>query len=193
MRDILFIKPENIYERSSAHKNIDSKMLVSEIKTCQEIYLLPVLGTALYERLQDGIVANNLTALETTLLQQYIRDSLIWYTIAETSYSLTYQLWNKGVTKKTTQNTESVSTGDVDDFKEHYKNRAEWYRERLINFLIEEAGSGKFSEYINPGNRVDTFVPKRKSYEIGIYLGDSNKCCDDKPSWYKYEFLSCCK
>jgi len=54
MRDILFISPENIYERSPVHKNIDSKMIVSEIKTVQEMQLLPVLGTALYERLQDA-------------------------------------------------------------------------------------------------------------------------------------------
>jgi len=51
MRDILFISPENIYERSSIHRNIDSKMIVPEIKAVQEMYLLPVLGTALYERL----------------------------------------------------------------------------------------------------------------------------------------------
>ena len=192
MRDTLFISPENIYERSPVHKNIDSKMIVSEIKVCQEQFLLPILGTALYERLQDGIEDNDLTADETTLLRMYIRDALINYSISEMARSLSYQLWNKGVTRKSTENTETVSGSEIDDFIAHYKNRAEWYGERLIRYLIQEAGEGnKFNQYLNPGSRVDTFIPKRNAYEIGIYLGPSNKKCCTEP-WAKYEFLSCC-
>jgi len=194
MRDILFISPENIYERSPVHKNIDSKMIVSEIKTVQEMQLLPVLGTALYERLQDGIDDNDLTADEETLLKDYIRDAMIHYTISELADGLSYQIWNKGLTRKTTENSEAVSASEIDDYKAKYKNRAEWYLERLINYLIEEAGTGsKFQEYINPGSRVDTFVPKRTSFEIGIYLGNTDVNRKEMPKWYKYEFLSCCR
>jgi hypothetical protein len=194
MRDILFVSPENIYERSAVHKNIDSKMIIPEIKAVQEMYLLPVLGTALYERLQDGIDNNNLTADEVTLLKDYIRDPLIHYTISELAPALSFQLWNKGLTRKTTENSEAVSSSEIDDFTAKFKNRAEWYLERLIRYLIEEAGSGsKFQEYINPGSRVDTFVPKRTSFEIGIYLGNTDVNRKEMPKWYKYEFLSCCR
>jgi hypothetical protein len=194
MRDILFISPENIYERSPVHKNIDSKMIVSEIKTVQEMQLLPVLGTALYERLQDGIDDNNLTANEETLLKDYIRDAMIHYTISELADGLSYQIWNKGLTRKTTENSEAVSASEIDDYKAKYKNRAEWYLERLINYLIEEAGTGsKFQEYINPGSRVVTFIPMRSAYEIGIYLGKTAMPKEDMPKWYRYEFLSCCQ
>jgi hypothetical protein len=176
------------------HKNIDSKMVIPEIKAMQEMYILPVLGTALYERLQDGIDNSNLTADEVTLLKDYIRDPLIHYTISELAESLSYQVWNKGLTRKSTENSEAVSASEIDDYKQKYKNRAEWYLERLIRYLIEEAGSGsKFNEYINPGSRVDTFVPKRSSFEIGIYLGKTERMKDDKPKWYQYEFLSCCR
>ena len=44
MKDILFISPENIYERTQIHSNIDSKMIVPEIKVCQDMYILPLLG-----------------------------------------------------------------------------------------------------------------------------------------------------
>ena len=194
MRDILFISAENIYDRSPVHKNIDSKMIIPEIKAMQEMYLLPVLGTALYERLQDGIDNSNLTAHEVTLLKDYIRDPLIHYTISELADGLSYQIWNKGLTRKTTENSEAVSSSEIDDYKAKYKNRAEWYLERLIRYLIEEAGTGsKFQEYINPGSRVDTFVPKRTSFEIGIYLGNTDVSKKEMPKWYKYEFLSCCR
>jgi hypothetical protein len=194
MRDILFISPENIYERSSVHKNIDSKMIVPEIKAAQEMYILPVLGTALYDRLQDGVDNNNLTAEEQTLIKSYIRDPLIMYTISELAPALSFQLWNKGLTRKTTENSEAVSSSEIDDFTAKFKNRAEWYLERLIRYLIQEAGTGsKFQEYINPGSRTDTFVPKRTSFEIGIYLGKTDRPKEDIPKWYQYEFLSCCR
>lgn len=194
MRDILFISPENIYERSAVHKNIDSKMIVPEIKAVQEMYVLPVLGTALYERLQDGIEEECLTDDEETLLKSYIRDPVIMYTISELAPALSFQLWNKGLTRKTTENSEAVSSSEIDDFSAKFKNRAEWYLERLIRYLIQEAGTGtKFQEYINPGSRVDTFVPKRTSFEIGIYLGNTDVNRKEMPKWYKYEFLSCCR
>ena len=194
MRDILFVSPENIYERSAIHKNIDSKMIVPEIKAAQEMYLLPVLGTALYERLQDAILDDCLDDDEQTLLRDYIRDPLIHYTISELAPALSFQLWNKGLTRKTTENSEAVSSSEIDDFTAKFKNRAEWYLERLIRYLIEEAGSGrKFQEYINPGSRVDTFVPKRTSFEIGIYLGNTDVSKKEMPKWYRYEFLSCCR
>ena len=194
MRDILFISPENIYERSPVHKNIDSKMIVPEIKAVQEMYLLPVLGTALYERLQDAIDENCFKDEEEVLLKEYIRDPLIHYTISELAPALSFQLWNKGLTRKTTENSEAVSSSEIDDFAAKYKNRAEWYLERLIRYLIEEAGTGrKFNEYINPGSRTDTFVPKRTSFEIGIYLGNTDVNKKEVPNWYRYEFLSCCQ
>jgi hypothetical protein len=194
MRDILFISPENIYERSAVHKNIDSKMIVPEIKACQEMYILPVLGTALYDRLQDGISDGCLTDEEETLLKSYIRDPLIMYTISELAPALSFQLWNKGLTRKTTENSENLGVSEIDDFTAKFKNRAEWYLERLIRYLIQEAGEGnKFQEYINPGSRTDTFVPKRTSFEIGIYLGKTDRPKEDQPKWYKYEFLSCCR
>ncbi len=129
-----------------------------------------------------------------TLLKDYIRDVLIHYTISELAPALSFQLWNKGLTRKTTENSEAVSSSEIDDFTAKFKNRAEWYLERLIRYLIQEAGTGsKFQEYINPGSRVDTFVPKRTSFEIGIYLGNTDVNRKEMPKWYKYEFLSCCR
>ncbi|MFO0089568.1 MAG: hypothetical protein ACK518_01915, partial [bacterium] len=91
------------------------------------------------------------------------------YTISELAPALSFQLWNKGLTRKTTENRDSVSSSEIDDF------------------------TAKFQQYINPGSRADTFVPKRTSFEIGIYLGNTDVSRKEMPKWYKYEFLSCCR
>ena len=191
MRDILFISPENVYERTPVHKNVDSKMVVPVIKVCQEIYILPLLGTDLYDRLQDGIDASDLTALETTLLQDYVRDCLIYHTVAELADHLTYQFWNKGVMKKQSDLAETVPQSELFDIKNKYKNFAEYYGQRLMKYLVEEAGRGNFTQYNNPGNRFDTVIPKKNAYNTGIYLGNCNKNTD-KPSWYNREFITGC-
>jgi hypothetical protein len=182
MKDILFISPENIYERTQIHSNIDSKMIVPEIKVCQDMYILPLLGSGLYERLQDGIDNNNLTVDEVTLLKSYVRDCLIYYVVAELTDTLTHQYWNKGVLKKTNEGSENVSMSELIDLKNKFKSRAEFYGQRLAKYLVEESNNAKFPLYINPGDRADTIVPKRDAYFPGVYLGmpyDEFKNCED--------------
>ena len=184
MKDTLFISPNNIYDRTQIHSNIDSKMIVPEIKVCQDMYLLPLLGSALYERLQTGIEDDDLTADEETLLKSYVRDCLVYYVVSELTDTLTHQYWNKGVLKKTNEGSETPSMSELIDLKNKYKNRAEYYGQRLVKYLVEESNNAKFPLYINPGNRADTIVPKRNAYNTGIYLGmpyDDFKNCEDCP------------
>jgi hypothetical protein len=145
------------------------------------MYILPLLGTGLYNRLQDGIEANNLTQDETDLLV-YVRDPLIYFTVARLVENLSYQIWNKCVLKKGNEGSETVSKSELIDLKNRYMNDAEYYAQRLVRWLMEEANNNKFPLYINPGNRTDTIVPKRNAYNTGIYLGsgyDDCKGCDD--------------
>ncbi len=181
MKDTLFISPENIYERTQVHSNIDSKMIVPVIKVCQDMYILPILGTDLYVRLQEGIEGDNLTADEVTLLKNYIRDCLIYYVVSKLPDTLSYQFWSKGVLRKTNEGSETANSTELIDLKNEYKNWAEFYGTRLMQYLIEEAnGSNKFPQYINYSSRVDTVIPKKAVYETGIYLGGSDcRGCDD--------------
>ena len=191
MRDTLFIQPRNIYERTQVHSNIDDKMITPIIKVCQDMYILPAVGTALYTRLQDGIENNNLTADEETLLKDYIRDSLIYYVVSELPMTLSYQFWNKGVLKGTAQNSETIPQAELFDLQNKYKNFAEYYRQRLIKYLIEESGQGaKFPEYINPGSRADTIVPVRNGYNTGIWLGATP---ERKNPYNPDEYITHCK
>lgn len=181
MRDTLFIQPKNIYERTQVHSNIDSKMIIPIIKVCQDMYILPLLGTGLYERLQDGIEDNNLTADETELLQTYVRDCLIYYVVSELPDTLSYQFWNKGVLRKTNEGAETATQSELIDLKNKYKNWAEFYGTRLVKYLVESANNNKFSQYRNPRSGVDVIHPKSNAYETGIYIGNWDDCkgCED--------------
>ena len=77
MKNTLFISVSSIKERTGLHANVDDKLVLPEIKTAQDMYIHPLLGSALYERLQNGIVANNLDSDEVALLDNFITDTLV--------------------------------------------------------------------------------------------------------------------
>ena len=104
-RNILFISVQNIKERTSLHANIDEKLILPEILTCQDMFMLPALGSALYNRIQDGIVANNLNANEITLLDTYLAPTLVYFVMSEMPQALSYQFYNKGLLRKSGENT----------------------------------------------------------------------------------------
>ena len=99
--NILLMSDEMIKERTSIHGNIDAKLIYPDIKVAQDMYILPVLGTALYNKLQTAVNANDWTNLTNykNLLDIYVLDTLMYYVLAELPMTMGYQFWNKGVKK----------------------------------------------------------------------------------------------
>ena len=71
--NILFISVETIKDRSGLHNNVDEKLILPEIKTCQDMYILPALGTSLYERLQDGVDCGIVAKNEKLSIEEVMR------------------------------------------------------------------------------------------------------------------------
>jgi hypothetical protein len=174
MKNTLFIGATAIKERTAVHSNIDDKSILPEIKTAQDMYILPALGTALYTRLQDGIVANNLTANESALLDDYVTDTLVYYVLSELPVGLSFQFYNKGLVRKTSDNSDQPNMQDLIDVANRYRSRAEFYKQRMIKYLQEVSTTNLFPEYINPGTGIDTMYPEKDGYQSSIFLGDEN-------------------
>lgn len=196
-RNVLFISVDTIKERTGLHANVDEKLVMPEILTAQDMYILPCLGTGLYNRLQDAIAASSLTADETDLIDTYITNCLVYYVMSELPMGLSYQFYNKGVVRKSSDNTELPSAQDMIDVANRYRSRAEFYKQRLMKYLKQSSTTVKFPTYNNPGNGVDTIVPENEAYTTSIWLGDDynygkkmsfeekyqgniNRCCDGK-------------
>ena len=172
-RKILFITPNTIKERTGLHANVDEKLISPEIMTCQDMFIHPALGTALYNRLLDGIENNTLSAVESDLIAMYISDTLVYYVLSELPMGLSMQFYNKGLIRKTGEGQVEPSVQDLIDVANRYKARAEFYKERLILYVKETASKGQlFQEYINAGSGIDTIHPERQAYTISVHLDD---------------------
>lgn len=176
MKNTLFISVSTIKERTGLHANVDDKLILPEIKTAMDMYIHPLLGSALYERLQTGIDNNDLTADEVALLDNFVTDTLIYYVLSELPTGLSYQFYNKGLVRKTSDNTDQPQMQDLLDISARYRKRAEFYAERMVKFLKQNAAQGKYNLYLNPGSGLDAIHPDNSAYSTTIYLGDCEGC-----------------
>lgn len=183
--NILFISVDTIKDRSGLHLNVDEKLVKGEIKAVQDMYILPALGSALYDRLQAGITSNNLTQLEVTLLNDYIVDTLVNFTLAELPQGLSFQFYNKGLLRKGGENFENPSMQDMIDIANRYRARAEFYKQRLIKYLRQNIVD--YPLYSNYGSGIDAIKPERDAYNSTIWLGDTGCCGDFKSYEEKYQ------
>ncbi len=189
--NILLISDVMIKERTSIHGNIDPKLIYPDIKVAQDMYIHPILGSALFNKILDDINGAGPTGEYKILVDKFIVDALIYYTLADLPTTISYQFWNKGVVRKQGVDTELPSMSELIDISNKYKNRAEFYANRLRLYLKQNAPT-KFPEYLNPGQGLDDMHPANKSFSLPIFLGDdgcSNKTYEEK---YQGNKPNCC-
>ena len=178
-----FIHPNELKQTAFIDENVDDKILTNSIAIAQEMHLLPMLGTGLYNELKTQIAAGTLTALNTTLMSTYIVNALKYYSLYELIEPLNYKFTNKAIMKKRSENSEPIGFEEMTTFKDKLRNIAEWHVERMRLYLIENQTS--YPLYLNPGTGVDIIHPKQNSYNGGWYLGDSTQGI---PDWLKAEY-----
>ena len=169
--NILMISVDTLKQRTAIHDNIDEKLIFPEIKAAQDLFIHPILGTALYNKLLTDISNGVLAGNYKTLVDSYLVDTLCNYVVSELPTALNYQFWNKGVGVATSDNTNAPTMSELFDIAAKYKNRAEAYQKKAI-FYLKQNAPAMFPEYLNPGTGIDVIIPDRVGYSSPIYLGD---------------------
>jgi len=173
--NILLVSDTMIKERTAVHGNIDPKLIYSDIKVAQDMYIHPILGSSLYNKLLTLInstdIALTINANYKILLDKYLVDAIIYYTLSELPTTISYQFWNKGVMQRTDSNASTPSMSELIDLSNKYRHRAEFYATRMRDYLRQNAPV-MYPEYLNPGNTVDTITPEQRAYTMPVYLGD---------------------
>lgn len=176
---------EVLKARTGIHTNIDAKLISPEIKAAQDMYIEDILGTPLFNKLIDYVdTTGTAPGNYKTLLDNYILDCLIWYTMMNLPMALTTQIWNKGVKVKDGDSDRTPTMTELADLSNGYKNKAEHYENRLRRYLIKDNGV-MFPEYLTAGRTQDDVLPKGASFSMPIYLGDEFPIDNSIP--YRYD------
>ena len=174
--NILLISAEMIKDRTAIHTNIDEKLLFPTIKVCQDMYIHPLLGSALFNKIITDVDAGTIAGDYKDLLDDYIVDCLCWWVLSESIFDVTYQLWNKGMIKKIGDSTEAPGTDELEGMRNRFRARAEWYGQRLKQYLIANSTASVLPEYYNGNTEIDSLSPEQRSFTLPVYLGPEYEC-----------------
>lgn len=170
MATILFISEATLKAETFISENVDPKILVPTIKEAQNIYILPLLGTNLYNDLVFNVSGNTLSSEYITLLNDYIAPCLVKYSVYECILPLSFKFQNKNIGIKSSEFSQQANMDDVRYLLDFTKSRAEWYAERVSRFLL--ANQTTYPKYLTQENaNVDTIYPNANNYTNGMFLG----------------------
>ena len=150
MATALFISRTDLVKNTIIDGNVDTDKFIQFIKISQEIHIQNYLGSKLYDKISADIIASSLTGNYLTLVNDYVQPMLIHYAMTDYLPFAAYQVKNGGVFKHTSENSESVSKGEVDYLVQKERDFAEYYTRRFVDYICNY--SNLFPEYNNNTN-----------------------------------------
>ena len=170
---VFLISPTEYKDRTPVHGNVDDKLIRQTIFDCQDMYVQVLVGTGIYNELLDQVENSTLTALNTTLLNTYLQPGMRHWITANIIKPITFRMMDIGVQTKDSGNTTPIDTKYIQNLEDYYRNRSEFYAERVTRYLCENSTS--YPLYDNPGNGADIIHPTRKNYRTSLYIPKRNK------------------
>lgn len=179
--NILLINSAYVKKRSTVMANVEDNILTPAIFIAQDVNIQTILGTNLYDEMIGEFNDYRLHTLSggtdpittfvesrfITLVDNYIQPCVLFWTLTEVAYDLYQKNTNKGmVTQSSTDNSDPVDFKIVEKRKAEWKNKAEYYSERLLKYLINNSSTYPLFYSAN----TDIQSKSSTNYFCGLYL-----------------------
>ncbi len=170
MSYILFISEAKLKDSTAINLQVDTDLLLPYVRQAQKLYVESKLGTQLNEKLKtlirNGTIGNVGNEAYKTLLDEYVGDMLPNWAFYHAIPFLRFKIENGNIYSKTSETGTALSTEEAQHLREEVRNTAEYYTERMIEYVKNNLSS--FPEYsTNSGADVS---PDRNAYYNGMNL-----------------------
>ena len=145
MAYVLFISEEKLKDSTAINLNVDVDLLLPYVRQAQKLYVETKLGTDLTDKLKAEITAGTLAGAYKTLVDDYIGDMLPNWAFYHAVPFLRFKIENGNIYSKTSETGTSLSTEEAQHLREEVRNTAEYYTERMIDYVTNNTSS--FPEY----------------------------------------------
>ena len=145
MAYVLFISEEKLKDSTAINLNVDVNLLLPYVRQAQKLYVETKLGTDLTQKLKNEIIAGTLAGDYKTLVDEYIGDMLPNWAFYHAIPFLRFKIENGNIYSKTSETGTALSTDEAQHLREEVRNTAEYYTERLIEYVTNNISS--FPEY----------------------------------------------
>lgn len=146
---LYFITENYLKTNTPITANVDVTDVTPYIATQSALRIQPILGTTFYNHLLSAYNAQTLTPDEIDLVE-FIQPVIAWRSAEDAVFGLTYQLKNKGLQTQNGDYSASVSRSEVAFGMEHYAQKASFFEQRLIRWLL--ANKNLFPIFISTAN-----------------------------------------
>ena len=168
----LWIGQDYLIRHSVIDDNTEYDKITPVIELVQDKYILPLLGTGLYNTIETHILAyiNSATTIPAaykTLIDNYILKMMVHYIMYESSPTFKFRYANKGIMTNSSDNGQPIPTNDMEYLMNIWKTNGEMYGDRMIKYL--NYNNSTYPTY-NNNTGADIF-PERNAYDVDIYLG----------------------
>ena len=175
MSYVLFISEQKLKDSTAINLNVSTDLLLPYVRQAQKLYVETKLGTDLTQKLKDlitaGTIGNVGNEAYKTLVDDYIGDMLPNWAFYHAVPFLRFKIENGNIYSKTSETGTALSTEEAQHLREEVRNTAEYYTERMIDYVTNNTSS--FPEYsTNSGADVS---PDRNAYYNGMNLERPNQ------------------
>jgi len=168
----LFINRNDIIKNTPLQGAIDADALLPFVRTAQDKYIKNLLGTVLFDYLQAQIIAGSVSTLSVyyqDLLDDHIKNTLIWYACVEYIPFSSVQFKSNGSVKQQSEQGTAPSKSEIDYLLAKALNNADYYALRLQNYLISY--SQNIPQYLESvGNQTQIYPDQSNQYFSGVQL-----------------------
>lgn len=174
---LYFITETYLKTNTPITANVDVTDVTPYIKTQADLRVQPILGSVFYNYLLAEYNAQTLNPDEETLVG-FIQPVVAWRSAEDAVFGLTYQLKNKGLQTQFGDYSGSVSRAEVAFGMEHYAQKASFFEQRLIKYLL--ANKNLFPQFTSLANRDTDLRPQIEACNcVGTCYGRCGQRYDD--------------
>ena len=138
MTTTLFISENKLKNFSDLNNSLDPDLLKNAIREGQDIHIQRILGYKLYQKMIADVNSSSLSGYYKTLMDDYLQDALLYWAYYEALESIWLRPRNNGLLiPQGGAEALSVDSTTYDKKRQSVKNKAEWYSERMVGWLID--------------------------------------------------------
>lgn len=171
MQTVLLLENDAMAKYGPLGGNIDVDRYRHCIRDAQKTELQPIIGEDLYNKFMVDFSGETMTGLYLEMYQDFIFDFLVH---KATEFYLAvgaYQISNAGITKSSSEDTQTINKEEVDYIVFHQRTLANNYRRQLEKFLKKNKSS--IPEY--ESFTLDCSCKGSGTNVFGIYLSDNTR------------------
>ncbi|MAK37185.1 MAG: hypothetical protein CMC15_13615 [Flavobacteriaceae bacterium] len=160
----LFVSANRLKRDTAIGGSVDDDLIRPYVYMAQQRWILPVLGTDLYNKLCSDIDTGSVSGVYATLLDDYVIPATVQYAFSQLIPYLRVRFVNNAVVVMNSEQSAAATYDDLKPLIDQANDMGSFHRQRLIDYLCDN--SSDYPEYTS--NTGSDLCPTTNNYTQGL-------------------------